>query len=109
MEKLLLIIAVFILCACNQTSMEATTGNSVIGTYVTNAKNPITMILKSDGEMEISVVDSRNGKEIIGGPGNNYKVMGSKIVVTIQGGGTSSSELKDGSFEHPSFGVFHKK
>ena len=97
------------LCACNQKPMEAITGSGVIGTYVTNDKNPFTMILKSDGEMEISVADSRNGKETIGGPGNNYKVIGNKIVVSIQGGGTSSSELKDGSFEHPSFGVFHKK
>ena len=97
------------LCACNQKPMEPITDSGVIGTYATNDKNPFTMILKSDGEMEISVADSRNGKETIGGPSNNYKIIGNKIVVSIQGGGTSSSELKDGSFEHPSFGVFHKK
>lgn len=108
MKKLFLIIAIFMLCACNQKPMEAISGSGVIGTYVTNDKNQITMILKSDGGIEIFVVDAKNGKEQIGGPGSNYKVMGNKIVISIQGGGTSSSELKDGSFETP-LGVFHKK
>lgn len=107
MKKLFLIIAICMLCACTQKPTEAT-NNGVIGTYETNEKNPITMILKSNGAMEIFAVDARKGKETIGGPGNKFQVTGSKIVVSIQGGGTSSSELKDGSFEHPGLGVFHK-
>ena len=96
------------LCACKEKPIESITDNGIIGTYVTNGKDPFTMILKSNGKMELFVVDARNGKETLGGPSNNYQIDGKKIVVSIQGGGTSSSELKNGSFEYPGLGVFYK-
>lgn len=97
------------LCACNGKPTEAIPSDGITGTYVLEGKNKITIILKSAGKMDVFSEYAGNTKERVGGPDNDYKIIGNQITIHFQGGGTSSSELKAGSFDVPGLGgVFHK-
>lgn len=111
MKNLLSIIVILMLAACSGKPTETITSDGVTGTYVLDAKNKITIVLKSAGKMEIFAGDDpTNTNEIVGGPENNYKIIGNQIELHIQGGGTSSSEIKAGAFDVPGLGgVFRKQ